>query len=124
MDSAKVNDSKQQAEGSKKRSRVDHDKESVKKQKLKEDNAKKEELRACLDIVPVDDTAIDIESLDTKYPIVNWKIHTLTEHMIQDIIDLYMLVKERYERASPEGYDLLLWGDLITLFEPSEEDVI
>nr|GEV16413.1 hypothetical protein [Tanacetum cinerariifolium] len=42
--------SKQQAERSKKRSRADHDKESVKKQKLKEDDAEKEELRACLDI--------------------------------------------------------------------------
>ncbi|GJW39410.1 hypothetical protein Tco_0065255 [Tanacetum coccineum] len=42
----------------------------------------------------------------------------------QDVIDLYRLVKERYETTSPEGYDLLLWGDLKTLFEPSEEDEI
>ncbi|GKB14991.1 hypothetical protein Tco_0848914 [Tanacetum coccineum] len=33
-------------------------------------------------------------------------------------------VKERFETTSPEGYDRLLWGDLITLFEPSEEDEI
>nr|GEW58879.1 hypothetical protein [Tanacetum cinerariifolium] len=118
------NDSEQQAEGSKKRSRVDHNKESVKKQKLEEDDAKKEELRACLDIVPVEYITINVESLATKYPIVDWKTHTLTKHMIQDIMDLYRLVKERYETESPEGYDLLLWGDLITLFEPSEEDVI
>nr|GEW13952.1 hypothetical protein [Tanacetum cinerariifolium] len=39
-----VNDSEQQAEGSKKRSRVDHDKESVKKQKLEEDDAEKRNL--------------------------------------------------------------------------------
>nr|GEX87358.1 hypothetical protein [Tanacetum cinerariifolium] len=96
----------QQAKSSKKRSRVDHDKESVKKQKLEEDDAEKKELRACLDIVPVDDIAIDVESLAIK----------------QDIMDLYRLVKERYETASPKGYDLLLWGDHITLFEPSEED--
>nr|GEX71686.1 L-ascorbate peroxidase 3, peroxisomal [Tanacetum cinerariifolium] len=63
--------SKQQAERSKKRSRADHDKESVKKQKLKEDDAEKEELRACLDIVLVDDIAINVESLATKYPIVD-----------------------------------------------------
>nr|GEW74578.1 hypothetical protein [Tanacetum cinerariifolium] len=44
MDSEEVNDSKQQAKGSKKRSRVDHDKKSVKKQKLEEDNAKKRNL--------------------------------------------------------------------------------
>nr|GEY40690.1 hypothetical protein [Tanacetum cinerariifolium] len=53
-------------------------KESVKKQKLEEDDAEKEELKACLDIVPVDDIAIDVESLATKYPIIDWKTHTLT----------------------------------------------
>ncbi|GKE61091.1 hypothetical protein Tco_1511458, partial [Tanacetum coccineum] len=42
----------------------------------------------------------------------------------QDVLDLYRLVKERFETTSPEGYDRLLWGDLITLFEPSEEDEI
>ncbi|GJW46167.1 hypothetical protein Tco_0077813 [Tanacetum coccineum] len=42
----------------------------------------------------------------------------------QDMVDLYRLIKERYETISPEGYDRLLWGDLITLFEPSEEDEI
>nr|GEY16449.1 hypothetical protein [Tanacetum cinerariifolium] len=115
-----------------------------------EDDAEKEELKACLDIVSVDDIATDVEILATKYPIVNWKTHTLIEHMMyyqiikasgssknykiltkmcddfdkQDIMDLYRLVKERHETASPEGYDLLLWGDLITLFEPSEKDVI
>nr|GEU96538.1 hypothetical protein [Tanacetum cinerariifolium] len=150
MDSEEVNDSKKQAEGSKKRPRVDHDKESVKKQKLKEDDAKKEELRACLDIVLVDDIAIDVESLATKYPIVDRKTHTLTENMMyyqiirangsyknykiltemcddfdrQDIMDLYRLVKERYKTTSLKGHDLLLWEDLITLFEPSKEDVI
>ncbi|GJX23502.1 hypothetical protein Tco_0227947 [Tanacetum coccineum] len=36
----------------------------------------------------------------------------------QDVLDLYRLVKERFETTSPEGYDRLLWGDLITLFEP------
>nr|GEX82550.1 hypothetical protein [Tanacetum cinerariifolium] len=71
MDFEEVNDSKQQAESSKKRSRVYHDKESVKKQKLKEEDAEKEELRACLDIVPMDDIAVNVESLATKYPIVN-----------------------------------------------------
>nr|GEV35564.1 ribonuclease H-like domain-containing protein [Tanacetum cinerariifolium] len=124
MDSKEVNESEHQAEGSKKRSRLDHVKESVKKQKLEEDDAVKEELRACLDMVPVDDIAIDVESLATKYPIVDWKTHTLTEHMIQDIMDLYRLVKERYETTSLDRYDLLLWGDLITLFEPRKYPLI
>nr|GEW72765.1 hypothetical protein [Tanacetum cinerariifolium] len=82
MDSKEVNDSEQQAASNKKRSRADHHKESVKKQKLEEDDAKKEELRACLDIVPVDDIAINVKSLATKYPIVDWKTHTLTENIM------------------------------------------
>ncbi|GJR46943.1 hypothetical protein Tco_1315046 [Tanacetum coccineum] len=85
-------------------------------EKKLQDDAEKEELRACLDIVQGDDIAIDVESLATKYPIVDWKTHILTENMI--------LVKERYDTTSPEGYDLLLWGDLKTLFEPCEEDEV
>nr|GEX70221.1 hypothetical protein [Tanacetum cinerariifolium] len=42
----------------------------------------------------------------------------------QDVLDLYMLVKERFETTSPEGYDRLLWGDLMTLFDLSKEDEI
>ncbi|GKC68620.1 hypothetical protein Tco_1101218 [Tanacetum coccineum] len=50
----KDDNSQKQAESSKKRPRAEHDEESVKKQKL-EDDAKKEELRSCLDIVLGDD---------------------------------------------------------------------
>ncbi|GJY92184.1 hypothetical protein Tco_0507966 [Tanacetum coccineum] len=63
-------DSQKQAESSKKRPRAEHDEESVKKQKLK-DEAKREELKACLDIVPGDDIAMDFKSLATKYPIID-----------------------------------------------------
>ncbi|GJT94512.1 hypothetical protein Tco_1090030 [Tanacetum coccineum] len=38
--------------------------------------------------------------------------------------ELYRLVKNRYSASSPEGFDLMLWGDLHTLFEPDEEDEI
>ncbi|GJS47103.1 hypothetical protein Tco_0597224 [Tanacetum coccineum] len=34
------------------------------------------------------------------------------------------LVKQRFQTASPEGYDLLLWGDLKTMMEPNKEDEI
>ncbi|GJS91103.1 hypothetical protein Tco_0773739 [Tanacetum coccineum] len=39
-------------------------------------------------------------------------------------VELYRLVKERYSSSKPEGYDLMLWGDLHTLFEPDEESEI
>ncbi|GJV13701.1 hypothetical protein Tco_1355242 [Tanacetum coccineum] len=32
--------------------------------------------------------------------------------------------KERYSNKAPEGYDLMLWGDLHTLFEPDKDDEI
>ncbi|GJX22987.1 hypothetical protein Tco_0227432 [Tanacetum coccineum] len=31
----------------------------------------------------------------------------------QDVMDLHRLVKEMYSASRPEGYDLMLWGDLI-----------
>ncbi|GJQ98444.1 hypothetical protein Tco_1206210 [Tanacetum coccineum] len=117
--------------------------------KVIEDDAEKEELRAYLDIIPRDDEAVNVESLAIKYPIVYWKTHALSEDKMyyeikgdgrtkfykifiemlddfdrQDVLDLYRLVKERFETASLEGYDRLLWGDLITVFEPSEDNEI
>ncbi|GKE73381.1 hypothetical protein Tco_1535422, partial [Tanacetum coccineum] len=90
-----------------------------------------------------------VESLSTEYPIVDWKTHILAEDKMyywiiradrsekykifsampedfdkQDVLNLYKLIKERFETTSPEGYDRLLWEDLITLFEPSEKDEI
>ncbi|GJW66782.1 hypothetical protein Tco_0121206 [Tanacetum coccineum] len=133
IDSEVVEGSKIQTEGSKKRTRKELDEESVKRQKL-EDDAKKAELKLCLEIVPRDDEAINVESLATKYPIVDWKTHILTEDKMyyeiiradgstkfykiftamlddfdrQDVLDLYRLVKERFKTTSPEGYDRLL----------------
>ncbi|GKD89762.1 hypothetical protein Tco_1365269 [Tanacetum coccineum] len=43
---------------------------------------------------------------------------------IIDIQCLLELVKERYSSSAPEGFDLMLWGDLHTLFEPDEDDEI
>ncbi|GJV19966.1 hypothetical protein Tco_1368986 [Tanacetum coccineum] len=56
----------------------------------------------------------------------NYKIFSkmLDDFDRQDVVDLHRLVQERYETTSPEGYDLLLWGDLKTLFEPCEEDEV
>ncbi|GJV82750.1 hypothetical protein Tco_1522648 [Tanacetum coccineum] len=116
----KNDDSQRQAGSSKKRSREDSNEDNAKKQKL-EDEAEKEELKACIDVVPKDDIVIDVESLATKYPIVDWKTHILTENFMyyqiikadgssknykifsemlddfdrQDVIDLHRLVEKR-----------------------------
>ncbi|GJS72931.1 putative reverse transcriptase domain-containing protein [Tanacetum coccineum] len=122
---------------------------STKKQKVELDN-KKEDLKGYLDIVPREEVAIDVDFLSTKYLIVDWKTYTLSENFMyykiirgdrgsknykilsemlydfdrQDIMELYRLVKERYSSSKPEGYDLMLWGDLHTLFEPDKESEI
>ncbi|GJS26833.1 hypothetical protein Tco_0487453 [Tanacetum coccineum] len=105
MDSKVVEGSEKKMESSrketvsKKRAGEELDEESVKRKKL-EDDAKKAELQLCLEIVPRDDEVVNVESLSNKYLIVDWKTHILAEDKI------------------------LLWGDLTTLFEPSEEDKI
>ncbi|GJT03190.1 hypothetical protein Tco_0824359 [Tanacetum coccineum] len=53
---------------SKKRTSEELDEESVKRQKL-EDDTEKAELQLCLEIVPRDDEAVNLESLSTKYPL-------------------------------------------------------
>ncbi|GJS41930.1 hypothetical protein Tco_0566973 [Tanacetum coccineum] len=106
---------------------------SVKRQKIELDD-EKEDLKGYLDIVPREDVAEDVESLSTKYPIVDWKTYVLIENFMyyqifkgdgssknykvlsemledfdrQDVMDLHRLVKERYSASRPEGYDLML----------------
>ncbi|GJT59103.1 hypothetical protein Tco_1002636 [Tanacetum coccineum] len=41
-----------------------------------------------------------------------------------DVEQLFQIIKERYSSSAPEGFDLMLWGDLHTLFEPDEDDEI
>ncbi|GJR40819.1 hypothetical protein Tco_1216503 [Tanacetum coccineum] len=122
---------------------------TTKRQKVELDD-EKEDLKGYLDIVPREDVTVDVDYLSTKYPIVDWKTYTLSENFMyykiirgdrssknykilsemlydfdrQDIVELYRLVKERYSSSKPEGYDLMLWGDLHTLFEPDEESEI
>ncbi|GJT60991.1 ribonuclease H-like domain-containing protein [Tanacetum coccineum] len=92
-----------------------------KRQKLEED-AEKDELKGFLDIVPREEAPIEIESISTKFPIVDWKTCVLTEtfmyyqvfrgdgssknykvlsEMLEDfdrldVEELFRLVKERY----------------------------
>ncbi|GJY05676.1 hypothetical protein Tco_0371616 [Tanacetum coccineum] len=123
----KDKDSEKKAGGSRKktltRKRVGEkqSEESAKRQKI-EDGAEKEELRAHLDIISGDDVVIIRANGSTK----SYKIFTemLDDFDRQDVLDLYRLVKERFETTSLEGYDRLLWGYLITVFEPSKDDEI
>ncbi|GJV86238.1 hypothetical protein Tco_1530176 [Tanacetum coccineum] len=114
----------------------------------------KEELRMWLAVVPDEDETVDLEILSVKYPIVDWEsqnlgsvdmedihvykiiradgntsYHKTFSSMLrkfdrQDLMDLHRLVMKRFEDNTPEGYNLLLWGDLKVMFEPNAEDEI
>ncbi|GJV46921.1 hypothetical protein Tco_1437133 [Tanacetum coccineum] len=124
-------------------------KSTRKRQKLEEDD-EKDKLKGFLDIVPREEAPIEVESISTKFPIVDWKTCVLIEtfmyyqvfrgdgssknykilsEMLEDfdrldVEELFRLVKERYSTSRPEGFDLMLWGDLHTLFEPDKDDEI
>nr|GFC24012.1 hypothetical protein [Tanacetum cinerariifolium] len=98
-----------------------------------------------------EEVAIDAISVVVKSPwIVDWKIHKegkkiyyqimradgksqmylifsqmLKSFDMEDLKDLYKLVKARYGSTRPvENMDYLLWNDLKTIFEPHVEDEI
>ncbi|GJR39162.1 hypothetical protein Tco_1214846 [Tanacetum coccineum] len=92
-----------------------------KRQKLEED-AEKDELKGFLDIVPREEVPIEYsEEMEVQRIILS---EMLEDFDRLDVEELFRLVKERYSTSRPEGFDLMLWGDLHTLFEPSEDDEI
>ncbi|GJX53893.1 hypothetical protein Tco_0282262 [Tanacetum coccineum] len=40
----------------------------------------------------------------------------------EDLVALYKLVMNMYQDKIPEGFDKVLWGDLIVMFNPDEQD--
>ncbi|GJT53462.1 hypothetical protein Tco_0988516 [Tanacetum coccineum] len=92
-------------EGKEKRAGTELIQEITKKQKV-EDDIETAKLKQLMEIIPdEEEVAIDAIPLAVKSPTI--------------------LVKAKYESTRPvEGLDLLLWGDLKTMFEPYVEDEI
>nr|GEU40314.1 hypothetical protein [Tanacetum cinerariifolium] len=121
----------------------------TKKQKV-DDDKEKAELKQYMETIPnEEEVAIDAISLAVKSPrIVDWKIHKegkksyyqivradeksqmymifsqmLKSFDMEDLEDLYKLVKSRYGSTRPvDNIDYLLWSDTKTMFEPHVED--
>ncbi|GJW32463.1 hypothetical protein Tco_0052495 [Tanacetum coccineum] len=138
-------------EGKEKRAGTELVQEITKKQKV-EDDKETVELKSLMKIIPdTDEVSIDAIPLAVKSPsIVDWKIYKegrksyyqiiradgksqmymIFSQMLksfdrEDLEDLYKLVKAKYESTRPvEDLDLLLWGDLKTMFEPNVDDKI
>ncbi|GJT90061.1 uncharacterized mitochondrial protein-like protein [Tanacetum coccineum] len=137
--------------GKEKRAGTELVQEITKKQKV-EDDKETAELKQLMKIIPdEEEVAIDAIPLAVKSPsIVGWKIHKegrksyyqiiradgksqmymIFSQMLksfdrEDLEDLYKLVKAKYKSTRPvEDLDLILWGDLKTMFEPHVEDKI
>nr|GEU66582.1 hypothetical protein [Tanacetum cinerariifolium] len=137
-------------EGSSKRAGEELEQERSKKQKV-DDNKETTELKKLIEIIPnKEEVAIDAIPLAVKSLKFDWKIHKegkksyyqiiradenfkmymvfnriLKEFDIEDLEDLYILVKAKFRSTRPvEDLDLLLWGDLKTMFEPHVEDQV
>ncbi|GJU82499.1 hypothetical protein Tco_1284864 [Tanacetum coccineum] len=67
---------------------------------------------------------IDYEVLEKRFPIINWesKFYHYDRHGAEDLVELYNLVMQRFETITPEGVDLVIWGDLRTMFDANAED--
>ncbi|GJS62631.1 retrotransposon protein, putative, ty3-gypsy subclass [Tanacetum coccineum] len=113
--------------GKEKRARAELVQEVAKKQKV-EDDKEIVELKQLMEIDPdEEEVTIDVVPLAIKSPIIMYTVfsHMLKSFDMEDLENLYKLVKAKYGSIRPvESLDLLLWGDLKTMFEPHVEDEV
>ncbi|GJX10179.1 hypothetical protein Tco_0200038 [Tanacetum coccineum] len=96
-------------EGKEKRTGIELMQENTKKQKVEDDKETAELKQLMKIILDEEEVATDAIPLAIK----------------EDLEDLYKLVKAKFESTKPvEDLDLLLWGDLKTMFEPHVEDAV
>ncbi|GJW54490.1 hypothetical protein Tco_0098575 [Tanacetum coccineum] len=87
-----------------------------------------EEIKISLVIAPDEDKEVDYEILDRKYPIVESNgqrryFSTLMGVLLvfdrEDLNAIYQLVMNKYSNDIPEGFDRILWGDLMIMYNQS-----
>ncbi|GJR41257.1 hypothetical protein Tco_1216941 [Tanacetum coccineum] len=104
-------------EGKEKRAGTELIQEITKKQKV-EDDKEIAELKQLMEIIP-DEEEVAIDAIPLA---VN---HMLKSFDMEDLEDLYKLVKAKYRSTRlVEDLDLLLWGDLKTMFKQHVEDKV
>ncbi|GJU16406.1 hypothetical protein Tco_1144372 [Tanacetum coccineum] len=137
-DSTKIEDINKKAEGensdkgmdsTKKRKAGSRMKRMSKRQKTDADLEEEEQLKAFLNIVSDEEGEVDYEVLDKRVFRADGSsryIKTFTEMVSRfdrlDFIELHSLVMQRFAITTPEGIDLVLWGDLRTMFEENADD--
>ncbi|GKC16737.1 hypothetical protein Tco_1013519 [Tanacetum coccineum] len=124
-------------------------KRQKKKKETTDYKEEKDELRMWLTVVPDEEAIVDPKVLHTKFPIVDWESQSLGNMHVYKIIRangntsyhktfksmlksfdrhdlevLHRLVMERFQDNTPEGYKLMLLGDLKILVDPEQDDDI
>ncbi|GKA73325.1 hypothetical protein Tco_0779541 [Tanacetum coccineum] len=84
----------------------------------------------CLRTKPQDDKAEHLEEINQNVVIrsngqkryFNTLIKVLSIFDKEDLNAVYQLVMDRYQGEIPEGFDRVLWGDLMIMFNPDDEN--
>ncbi|GJW96065.1 hypothetical protein Tco_0177873 [Tanacetum coccineum] len=132
---------------SSKRQKTGEGSEPTEESKDKEsDELSQEQLQQLMIIVP--EVGMNVEALQTKYPIIDWEVFTedsrmywkiirvgnhtevyqIFEDMLKnfdrdDLVKLWSLVHERFNSTDPtEDKERELWVELKRLFEPNDDD--
>ncbi|GJX08302.1 hypothetical protein Tco_0196234 [Tanacetum coccineum] len=120
-------------EGSSKRAGDELEQEVTKKKKVDDvqeaaevdDDQKVDKIKELMEIIhDEEEVAIDAFPLATKPPtIIDWKIHKEGKKTITRSSEMMEVQRSKYGSTRPvEDLDLILWGDLKTMFEPHVED--
>ncbi|GKD88478.1 hypothetical protein Tco_1363985 [Tanacetum coccineum] len=129
-----IKEESKEEEGTKKRKLGTRKKMKSRKRRFRKDtseddetNSEKEndELRLCLTIAPNEDNEVDNEILDKnngKKRYFSTLMRVLSIFDRDDLSVVYQLVMDRYQDEIPEGFDRVLWGDLMIMFNPSDKD--
>ncbi|GJU72198.1 hypothetical protein Tco_1263603 [Tanacetum coccineum] len=73
-------------------------------------------------MIIVPEVGINVEALQTKYPIIDWE-DMLKNFDRDDLVKLWSLVHERFNSTDPtEDKERELWVELKRLFEPNDDD--
>ncbi|GKA20894.1 retrotransposon protein, putative, unclassified [Tanacetum coccineum] len=136
-------------EESSKRQKIGEGSEPAEESKDKEsDELSQEQLQQLIIIVP--EEGMNVEALQTKYPIIDWEVYTkdsrkywkiirvgdhtevyqffkdmLKNFDRDDLVKLWDLVRERFSSTKPtDDKERALWVELKRLFEPDTDDLL
>ncbi|GKA62455.1 hypothetical protein Tco_0761974 [Tanacetum coccineum] len=121
-----VEGSEKRVEDSTKRAGTELEQEVAKKQKIDDakvdDDQEEARMKELVNIVPDEEEIIRADGSSKRYSAF---IHMLRNFDREDLETLWKLVKAKHGSTRPEeGYERVLWGDLMTMFEPDVESPV